>query len=129
MLKNPPEPQKVSVIVRNGDAVLVWRFQRAPQAECPSITRGSLDALSKKIARVGETTIASSARMPLVPFWTNSHPAAMADETPVDNTILESRPNRWRMFELRENAAVSGESGLLAFISFLTAHSGVGWIA
>jgi len=53
----------------------------------------------------------------------------MTDETPVNNTIWERRLNRQRIFEPRENEAVPGEIGTLAFISFLTAHSGVGWIA
>ena len=75
LLKNPPEAQKLSVTTSRGDAVLVWKFQRAPHVVWPFIMRGSLVALSKNNARVGEITIASSARTPDVPFWTNSQPA------------------------------------------------------
>jgi hypothetical protein len=48
--------------------VLVSKFQSAPQAACPFICRGSLDALSKKIARLSETMIDSKATIPEVPF-------------------------------------------------------------
>jgi hypothetical protein len=45
------------------------------------IVSGSpVPAKSKKIARVGDTIMASSASTPEVPFWTNSHPDP---ETPV----------------------------------------------
>ena len=81
LLRNPPAPHKLSVIRFKGVAVLVWKFQRAPHAVWLFILSGSLVALSKNIARVGETTIASSARMPDVPFWTNSQPAPSARGT------------------------------------------------
>ena len=61
------------------DALFVSRFQRAPQAACPSIIRGSFVARSKKIASVGETMITSRAMTPLCPTSTNSHPAAAAE--------------------------------------------------
>lgn len=68
LLKNPPEAQNESDRTLSADAVLVSKFHRAPHAGCPSSDRGSFVALSKKIASVGETTIASSARIPDVPF-------------------------------------------------------------
>lgn len=41
-----------------------------------STVSGSFVALSKKMASVGETIMASSASTPEVPFWTKFHPAA-----------------------------------------------------
>ena len=100
LLKNAPEAQKLSVITSRGDAVLVWKFQRAPHVVWPFIMRGSLVALSKNNARVGETTITSSAKTPDVPFWMNSQPvpetkgtmeiASGSAKRPDDSWILHS---------------------------------------
>ena len=79
MLKKPPEAQNVSEITSSGLAVFVSRFHKAPQAGLLLIMSGSFDALSKKTARVGETIIASRARIPEVPFWTKFQPAAEAE--------------------------------------------------
>ena len=69
----------MSEITSSGLAVFVSRFHKAPQAGLLLIMSGSFDALSKKTARVGETIIASRARIPEVPFWTKFQPAAEAE--------------------------------------------------
>lgn len=68
LLKKPPDAQKVSETTSSGLAVFVSRFHNAPQAGLLLIISGSLDALSKKMARVGDTIMASRARIPDVPF-------------------------------------------------------------
>lgn len=54
----------------------VSRLQSAPQAEWLLICRGSSEALSKKIARVGETTMASRATIPELPTTLKDHSGA-----------------------------------------------------
>ena len=64
LLSSAPLAQNELVSTSNGWTVLVSRFHSAPQAEWLLIWSGSFEARSKKIARVGETTIDSRATMP-----------------------------------------------------------------
>lgn len=66
LLKRAPLAQKEFDNTSMAVAVLVSRFQRTPHAEWLLICKGSSEARSKKIARVGETTIDSRATIPLV---------------------------------------------------------------
>ena len=109
LLKNPPEPQKLSVTISRGDAVLVRKFQRAPHVVWPFIMRGSLVALSKNNARVGETTIASSARTPDVPFWTNSQPAPETKGTLKIASESTKRPDEYCILAEVENVEIQAE--------------------
>lgn len=68
LLSSAPLAQKELVRTSRGCTVLVSRFHSAPHAECPLICSGSSDARSKKMTRVGDTTIASSATIPEVSF-------------------------------------------------------------
>jgi hypothetical protein len=52
----------------------------------------------KNIARVGETTIASSARIPDVPFWTNSQPAPEIRGTLASANESAMRPDGYSIF-------------------------------
>lgn len=71
LLSSVPEPQKVLVMRLSGCTELVSRSQSAPQAEWLLICKGSSVALLNHTTTVGETTIASSARMPDVAFWSS----------------------------------------------------------
>ena len=74
LLSSAPLAQKELVSTSNGWTVLVSRFHSAPQAEWLLIWSGSFEARSKKIARVGETTIDSRATMPeLTSFKSKVH--------------------------------------------------------
>jgi len=68
LLKNAPDAQNVSEMTFIGVAVFVSIFHKAPHAGAPSITSGSFEARSKNRASVGETMIASRAKIPEVPF-------------------------------------------------------------
>lgn len=79
LLSSVPDPQNVLVMRSSGCTVLVSRSQSAPQAEWLLICKGSSVALSNHTTTVGETTIASSARMPEVAFWSSKdHDASAA---------------------------------------------------
>jgi hypothetical protein len=82
LLKNPPDAQNVSETTFIGVAIFVSKFHRAPHADAPSIISGSFEALSKKRASVGETIIASRAKMPEVPFCTKFQPEAATEAAP-----------------------------------------------
>lgn len=64
LLSNAPLAQNELVRTLRGLTVLVSRFHKAPHAEWLLICSGSSDARSKKMTRVGETTIDSSATIP-----------------------------------------------------------------
>ena len=78
LLKKLPDAQNESLVMFIGVAMCFSRFHKAPQAVWLSIWRGSLVALSNIMIKVGETTIASSARIPEVPFCRKCQPALAA---------------------------------------------------
>lgn len=112
LLKNPPDAQKLSVMSFNAVAVLVRKFQREAQAGAPSIINGSFVALSMKIANVGDTTIASKANTPLVPFWTNSHFGVAAKATPANVNIFERKTGIRRIVLRKEGRISQGKDSL-----------------
>lgn len=54
--------------------MFVSMFHIAPQVVWLSICKGSLEARSKKTAKLSEMIIDSSATTPEVPFWTKCQP-------------------------------------------------------
>ncbi|CAK5262123.1 unnamed protein product, partial [Mycena citricolor] len=85
------DAQNVSEISLSGVPVLVSRSQSSPQAVLPSaVLSGSLTARSKNTTSVGETTIASSATIPVVPFCTNDQAGDAAADTPVEASAMSA---------------------------------------
>jgi len=74
LLKKPPLAQNESVTTSMAVTLLVSVFHSAPHAWCPLICNGSPRTRSNMRMRVGETTIASRATIPVVPFWTKCQP-------------------------------------------------------
>lgn len=92
LLRNAPEAQNGSDLTSKTVAVFVFISHTAPHAGTPSAVVNGLavPARSKKMALVGEMKIASSARIPEVPFWTNSHLEGAA-------SVVVSKPRKMQL--------------------------------
>ena len=73
LLRIAPLAHHELVTTSSAVMLLCSRFQSPPQAGWPSIWSGSFCARSKRRTRVGETTTASSATIPELPFRLNCH--------------------------------------------------------